>query len=133
MGFGLDPVQVEGAKGPVEEGAAGFGGDALAPSGGGEGVAEFGVAVGWVPVDDLAFAEECAVGLAFDGELGAGAFLFHALADGDEIVGLRRLGVGREIHVAHHDGVAMERKNGGGVGWGEGAQAQAGGLEGGQT
>jgi hypothetical protein len=37
----------------------------------------------------------------------------------------------RAFGVAHDGGVALERKNGGGVGWGEGAQAQAGGLEGG--
>ena len=78
----------------MEEGAAGFGAETLAPGGGGEAVAEFGVAVGMVPVEDVAGAEECAVGLVFDGELCSPALLRHFLANGDEMVGLGLFGPG---------------------------------------
>lgn len=90
---GFDAVEVEGAEGVIEGGAEGFGGESLAPVGGGEGVVDFGLVVEGLVFGEAEGADEGVGGFEDDGPGGLVAALVAVEAKVDKAVGVGDGGV----------------------------------------
>lgn len=130
--IGFEAVEEEGIEGEGDEMMDGFGAEAVAPGVAAEGEADFSAAMGEVEVVQGTGAEEAGVGFGFDAPLEEGAGMEESLDFLDEAVSGGEVGEGRGAPVAHDFGITEDGEDGGGIGFDQPPEVQAGGGEGGE-